>query len=98
MKELKINWQKNNPVGLIIKESGGDETGKHKVGNFDFVNGLNTQIPTVWFQGQNYLYPWEIDDFIEGLQEARYRMIGDYTKKVPAHKKYRRFQFKVWLF
>ena len=58
----KIDWQPENPVGLTVKETGADAT--H---NFE-------KTVAVWFQGQNYLYLWEIESFIKALREAKKEM------------------------
>lgn len=60
MKKQKIiKWQKDNPVNLIVKSTGGSPANKMQ------------ETMAVWFPGQNYLYPWEIDLFIKGLKEAK---------------------------
>lgn len=51
--EILIKWQDENPVQLRVKITGGDGSN-----NFE-------DVPAVWFQGQNYLFEWEIDAFIK---------------------------------
>lgn len=88
MKDIKIFWQKDNPIGLTIKKMACDR--KHDT----------DEEYSIWFQGQNYLYSCEIADFIKALEKAK-SMIEFYEgKKIISEnvKNYHGLKFRIWLF